>query len=59
MWLAVLSSRSRAGHECSNILKEILPGGFRLLEPVLSHPLSKIEIENELNNAKRLLESKV
>ena len=34
-------------------------GVFRLLEPILSRPLSKIEIETELSNAKRLLETKV
>ena len=34
-------------------------GVYRLLEPILSRPLSKIEIETELSNAKRLLETKV
>ena len=34
-------------------------GVFRVLEPILSRPLSKIEIETELSNAKRLLETKV
>jgi len=33
-------------------------GVFRLLEPILSRPLSKIEIETELSNAKHLLETK-
>jgi uncharacterized protein YndB with AHSA1/START domain len=34
-------------------------GFFRLLEPILSRPLKRIEIETELSNAKRLLEAKV
>lgn len=34
-------------------------GVFRLLEPILNRPLSKIEIETELHNAKRLLETEV
>ena len=34
-------------------------GVYRLLEPILSGPLSKIEIETELSNAKRLLETEV
>ncbi len=32
-------------------------GFFRLLEPILSRPLKRIEIETELGNAKRLLEA--
>jgi uncharacterized protein YndB with AHSA1/START domain len=34
-------------------------GIFRLLDPMLNRPLSKIEIETELSNAKRLLETEV
>ncbi len=35
-----------------------LAGFFRLLEPILSRPLKKLEIETELGNAKRLLETR-
>jgi hypothetical protein len=33
-------------------------GFFRLLEPILSRLLKRTEIETELSNAKRLLETK-
>ncbi len=34
-----------------------LAGFFRLLEPILSRPIKRLEIETELGNAKRLLET--
>ena len=35
-----------------------LAGIFRLLEPILSRPLRRLEIKTELRNAKRLLETR-
>jgi hypothetical protein len=49
----------QVGTRVFNYIQADFAGVFRLLEPLLRRPLRKIEIETELSNAKRLLETNV
>ena len=57
----VAGCRFESLHGGTRVFKFIdgeLAGIFRLLEPILSRPLRRLEIETELGNAKRLLETR-
>lgn len=57
----VAGCRFESLHGGTRVFKFIdgeLAGIFRLLEPILSRPLRRLEIETELGNAKRLLEAR-